>query len=434
MGSTVADLAFWALAMAALTTLLHGVTRALNGRYKGNVLSLCWTVVALAWLIPVRPQSFPVLSRVVGVQVGATDSGVSSATTSSARVAGAAAPADTPAAWGHWVALVLGIWLLGVIVSLLRMMVQHWTLKARVERAPSLPVTEALLSLLRVECGRMNLRRLPTVLVLPGLSSPAIMGIVRPTLLMPEDVAFHSRFIVRHELEHLRRRDTTTRLLLGVARALQWWNPLMHLSVRNSLDAAEVACDQGALADADKAQRCDYAQLLLRASMGSVAGRSARLQAEPSLLARRGALAGRVKASVGTEKHMIGTGFLALVVVLVSMVGVPVAFAQEPSQTTPEVTSPVIVDTEAVPAPDSSVSKEAPAGSSTVDDAATRAEGEDAADSASNPTQVSEDEGLSNQQRHQYQHGNTRNPLQGNTAEGAGNAHGSRHGSHHGSS
>jgi beta-lactamase regulating signal transducer with metallopeptidase domain len=99
------------------------------------------------------------------------------------------------------------------------------------------------------------IRSLGTVVVRDGLAyseypavSPVVMGLVRPTVVVPSD--FRSRYtaqeqalILAHEHTHVRRGDLIANLLCSVIRCVLWFNPLTHLGAGRFRFDQELACD-----------------------------------------------------------------------------------------------------------------------------------------------------------------------------------------------
>src|SRR5262249_21175385 len=74
----------------------------------------------------------------------------------------------------------------------------------------------------------------------------------RSVLLLPCDArnwpAGRRRAVLLHELAHVRRRDCFVRCLAQAACAVQWFNPLAHLALRQLRAEQERACDDVVLA------------------------------------------------------------------------------------------------------------------------------------------------------------------------------------------
>src|SRR5262249_4373837 len=90
------------------------------------------------------------------------------------------------------------------------------------------------------------------VLIHPDRTIPLVWGILRSRLMLPASARHWSaellRSVLLHELAHIKRRDTTTRLLVQVACALHWFNPLVWFAAWRQGVECERACDDLVLA------------------------------------------------------------------------------------------------------------------------------------------------------------------------------------------
>ncbi len=104
---------------------------------------------------------------------------------------------------------------------------------------------------------------------LPSGSGPAVLGIVRPRVVLPAD--FESRFdtteralMLAHEAVHLRRRDNAWSLLACAFVVAHWFNPLAWLAWRWMRFDQELSCDAAVLGDAPPPRVRAYAGALLK--------------------------------------------------------------------------------------------------------------------------------------------------------------------------
>lgn len=103
----------------------------------------------------------------------------------------------------------------------------------------------------------------------PRGSSPGLVGVWKPRLLLPLD--FEDRFsprerawVLAHESMHARRHDNAVRLLAALLQALAWFNPLLWWALPALRHDQELACD-AALLRRQPGQWRSYAQALLKA-------------------------------------------------------------------------------------------------------------------------------------------------------------------------
>lgn len=83
---------------------------------------------------------------------------------------------------------------------------------------------------------------------LPPMYAPAVVGALRPRLVLPTDFATQfdaseRRLILLHERVHMGRRDGATNLLMALLTVLQWFNPLVHWAAHALRRDQESACD-----------------------------------------------------------------------------------------------------------------------------------------------------------------------------------------------
>ena len=104
-----------------------------------------------------------------------------------------------------------------------------------------------------------------------GLAGPAIVGLIRPTIVTPSD--FAARFsadeqdlILTHEQTHIARHDSRVNGLCCIAQCLSWFNPLIHLAARLVRIDQELACDETVATRFPEARRA-YAQVLVKAQL-----------------------------------------------------------------------------------------------------------------------------------------------------------------------
>ncbi len=101
---------------------------------------------------------------------------------------------------------------------------------------------------------RLRLRWRVRLLVTSSRVGPAVVGLLRPTIVLPEvvvagRVARDLKPILAHELIHIRRADLWVALLQMVAQALWWFHPLVWLTGRFIARESERCCDEAVLAE-----------------------------------------------------------------------------------------------------------------------------------------------------------------------------------------
>jgi len=106
----------------------------------------------------------------------------------------------------------------------------------------------------------------PEVRLSRALTEPALVGIVRPVLLLPEGIAeqlppAQLAAVLEHELAHWRRRDNSTAAVHMLVEAVFWFHPLVWWLGARLVEERERACDE-AVVDAGHDGR-SYAEAIL---------------------------------------------------------------------------------------------------------------------------------------------------------------------------
>jgi beta-lactamase regulating signal transducer with metallopeptidase domain len=183
-------------------------------------------------------------------------------------------PAIAVREWTGWIA---GAWLCGVVLFLVRM--ARDLLGANRLRNDAGEVTAQFLAMAGELIRKMGLeRRLAAVrfLVSTHISVPAVIGFVRPTVLIPASMLLgvpqdYLRAVLAHEFAHIARWDYAASIAQRVVEALLFFNPFVWWISRQIRKEREACCD--ALAAACCETRTVYLEALLTCA-GNAAGQA----------------------------------------------------------------------------------------------------------------------------------------------------------------
>ena len=142
------------------------------------------------------------------------------------------------------------IWLMGALALLLFHLINYWRFRAVLK--PHLTKDGEYKGLTVYRCD--------------GIESPMMTGFFRPAILLPEtDFAPEElEVILAHEYVHYRRRDLWYKLLLILANAVHWFNPLVYLMVRQANRDLEYSCDDAVTKGRDLEFRKLYSMTILK--------------------------------------------------------------------------------------------------------------------------------------------------------------------------
>lgn len=163
--------------------------------------------------------------------------------------------------------VLLALWAAGFGLVLLRALWQTRTLR-RLLRDREPVTSPEILGLVDACRTELRIRRHVTVAETGAVSTPSLHGWLRPALLLPAGFLGtfsrqQLRFVLLHELGHLRRSDVLVHWLTTIAQALHWFNPLVHLAAARLAEERELACDALALEHLRSDERSAYGGTVL---------------------------------------------------------------------------------------------------------------------------------------------------------------------------
>ncbi len=270
--NTLTQLFDWLLAASLRASLLTLATllvqAALSRHLTARMRYALWLPVLIVLLMPVLPQSRWSIEHVFQAPPQpAPSSGAISPLIKEPRPVVFESVTPMPETI-HWQQVFLLTWL-SVSAGMLVFGSASFMLTLRRFKQARHPVSDELLNTLAQIAREMHLRYVPRVLIASAVSSPAVTGLMRPTLLLPADFdrefsPAEARLVLKHELMHLKRGDLMLNALMCVMMALHWFNPLLWLAFFKIRADREAACDAQVLHDAPNDRRIEYGHALLK--------------------------------------------------------------------------------------------------------------------------------------------------------------------------
>ena len=224
-------------------------------------------------------------------------------------------PVTTLLFYGYLAGAAAFLLYLGVSYALFRRTVRRW--KRDVSRADY--------AFLLCDTARELGVKEPQMLVCEAITTPAVTGFFRPTLLLPHERYDLNdlRYILRHELCHLKRRDMLLKFVLLLANTMHWFDPMVYLMLRQADEDIELACDSAATDGLERAERAAYSRTLLAAVQSNVRA----LPATTCFGSTVERLKRRITNVLGAQKKR-GLGIVALVLALTLTAGCAVGWGE----------------------------------------------------------------------------------------------------------
>lgn len=136
------------------------------------------------------------------------------------------------------------IWLCGCIVLLVRNLFLIWRTKQTV---------------------LMAIRRKDNIYESECISTPFVLGIVRPKIYIPFNLSEQEReYILKHEQYHIRRKDQIIKICAYILCVIYWFQPLIWFAYFVMIRDMEMSCDEYVLKNSKSDIRVAYSTSLLK--------------------------------------------------------------------------------------------------------------------------------------------------------------------------
>lgn len=163
--------------------------------------------------------------------------------------------------------ILFGIWLIGIFAMILLVIKS----KARLNtlKKSALPLQSRKVRILYNNClSELKIKRDIPIYSTAFLKSPIIVGLFRPCIYLPIHLisdfkAADMRYMLLHELQHYKHKDTITSYLMNLFGILYWFNPLVWYALKEMRNDREVACDTSVLKLLNESDYEDYGNTLI---------------------------------------------------------------------------------------------------------------------------------------------------------------------------
>jgi beta-lactamase regulating signal transducer with metallopeptidase domain len=303
------------LAMAVFTVLLlralPGLSPRLRYRFWFAAYGACVLLPLVEWLGTVRGFSGNALPA------------------SSATVASPLFTLDS-----HWSVLCAGVWAASSLIAIVRLLAGLWSVRSLLHAATPFSADEMARY---AELLQLRSRGHVALSVSGAIEAPVAIGLWKPAIVLPQRLLAvlseeQIRQVLRHECEHLERRDDWTLLLMGCMRCIFPLHPPLLWFERQLVATREMACDDAVLCSAaPRAYATNLAQIA-----EAVVRRGPRVL--PGLLGVQSQLGRRIEHILSARKDSRATGrgpllgaALALLAMCALLVQSPALVAFQPS-------------------------------------------------------------------------------------------------------
>lgn len=157
------------------------------------------------------------------------------------------------------------IWLVFAIIFLTRAVTAYRSFLVYI-KAPAQKVQDINILNLLAECEeKLGVKGKIELYCNPYISTPVLAGILKPCIIIPPEGLQKERllYIFLHELVHYRHRDIIYKWFIQAVICIHWFNPFIHLLVREINRCCELSCDETVIKLLGYKERKEYGNTLL---------------------------------------------------------------------------------------------------------------------------------------------------------------------------
>lgn len=156
-------------------------------------------------------------------------------------------PGDSANPLQIWLFIAAWVWVIGIAVMLIYTLISYIILRIKVSAA------------VRLEANIYQSER---------VASPFILGVLRPRIYLPFNIADNDRsHVIAHEKAHLKRLDHLIKPISFVLLSVYWFNPLMWIAYILLCRDIELACDEKVIRSMESEEKRNYSKALLDLSI-----------------------------------------------------------------------------------------------------------------------------------------------------------------------
>jgi Exopolysaccharide biosynthesis protein related to N-acetylglucosamine-1-phosphodiester alpha-N-acetylglucosaminidase len=159
-------------------------------------------------------------------------------------------------------------WLTGMLIILLLAIVR--TLRySRMAKVQPDCVDSNILTILADCKNTLGIKYNVRLVYSVNVTTPTLFHIIHPIILLPYGIVKRLsnneiRFIILHELIHLKRKDTKISFILTLINIIHWFNPVIHYGLSHMRQDSEFLCDALVLSYFEEGNKTNYGHLIIK--------------------------------------------------------------------------------------------------------------------------------------------------------------------------
>ncbi len=160
--------------------------------------------------------------------------------------------------------IIFNIYISGIIIFILYHLISLFIYNKKLSQT-FIKSDEYTNNILTNTAKKINLKKIPKLYLSADITSPMVIGIVNPKIILPSCnfTDEHLQLALTHELFHIKHKDLIIKNIYFITNAIHWFNPLIYMLAEEAQKDMEMYCDYSVVKSFEKEQRMEYNCLLL---------------------------------------------------------------------------------------------------------------------------------------------------------------------------
>ncbi|MGK0469220.1 M56 family metallopeptidase [Clostridium sp.] len=241
------------------------------------------------------------------------------------------------------------IWIFGVLILIGTLVTGHKKLKNIVSSSMK-NINRKHKEILYICMKTMNIRTQVELSYSQKISSPSLCGINIPKILIPVSVADNVcdeefKYIIMHELTHLKNKDIFVNFVITLLSMIYWFNPILLYGFHKMRQDLKISCDAKTISYLDDGKNIQYGNAIV--TVLELAGNSNRLMGTTSMVMNSSEIK-RMIIMISKHKKANMKNILLGAIIVVILGGIGLALNTSKSQAETQVETSVKVAGEVV--------------------------------------------------------------------------------------
>ncbi len=159
--------------------------------------------------------------------------------------------------------ILIAVWIIGSILNIWKKYRDYLVIQKEIALYGTAPTEEVCGIVKALEAEYPELAKIK-LRYSPFISSPVLMGIRKPQIVLPEK-SFSERelgYILAHEVMHIRNHDTFWKMLIDILCTIYWWNPAFYALKNQAFNIIEIKNDLRLTSGMSKEEKEEYLDCL----------------------------------------------------------------------------------------------------------------------------------------------------------------------------